>query len=103
MYFLTWHCRVWRGVVLLDPLPPGVKEEGGVAPGGVVHLLGGVGAPADRHLGGHVVVPGVAGGPVVPRVEVATSQGGGTHLSYSFDIIMFSRISFKTRKQKITL
>jgi len=54
------HARVWRrGVVLLDPLPAGLEQEGGVGPGGV-HLMGGVGAP-HCHLCGHVVMPGVSG------------------------------------------
>ena len=75
-----------------------MEEEGGVAPGGVVHLLGGVGAPADCHLSGHVVVPGVASSPVVPGVEVATSQGRGTHLSYSFDIIFLLKNFIQNQK-----
>ena len=47
----------------------------------MVHLVCGVGAARDGHLGGHVVVPGVPTAPVVTRVQLSTGwQGGGTNL-----------------------
>ena len=54
----------------------------------MVHLVSGVGAPRDGHLGGHVVVPGVVTAPVVARVQLPTrGQGGGADLELKYFLL----------------